>query len=41
VVALLLGVLVRNDVVGPFAVAGVVLVIVGAYLTSRREVVDV
>jgi len=41
VVALLLGVLIRNDVVGPFAVAGVVLVIVGAYLTSRREVVEV
>ncbi len=40
VVALLLGVLIRNDVVGPFAVAGVVLVIVGAYLTSRREAVD-
>ena len=41
VVALLLGVLIRNDVVGPFAVAGVVLVIVGAYLTSRREAVEV
>jgi drug/metabolite transporter (DMT)-like permease len=41
VVALLLGVLIRRDVVGPFAVAGVLLVIVGAYLTSRREVGDV
>jgi drug/metabolite transporter (DMT)-like permease len=41
VVALSLGVLIRNDAVGRFAVAGVVLVIIGAYLTSRREVVDV
>jgi drug/metabolite transporter (DMT)-like permease len=40
VVALLLGVLIRNDVVGPSAVAGVVLVIIGAFLTSRREVGD-
>jgi drug/metabolite transporter (DMT)-like permease len=37
VVALLLGVLLRNDEVGPIAIAGVALVIVGAYLTSRRE----
>ena len=37
VVALLLGVLFRNDVVGPVAIGGVALVIVGAYLTSRRE----
>ena len=37
VVALLLGVLLRNDVVGPIAIGGVALVIVGAYLTSRRE----
>ena len=41
VVALLLGVLLRNDVVGPFAVAGVALVIGGAYLTSRREIAEV
>jgi drug/metabolite transporter (DMT)-like permease len=38
VVALALGVLFRGDEVGPFALAGVALVIVGAYLTSRREV---
>jgi drug/metabolite transporter (DMT)-like permease len=38
VVALLLGVLIRNDVVGTAAVIGVGLVVVGAYLTSRREV---
>jgi drug/metabolite transporter (DMT)-like permease len=38
VVALLLGVLLRGDDVGPFALIGVALVIVGAYLTSRREV---
>jgi drug/metabolite transporter (DMT)-like permease len=37
VVALLLGVLLRGDDVGPFALIGVALVIVGAYLTSRRE----
>jgi drug/metabolite transporter (DMT)-like permease len=41
VVALLLGVLLRNDDVGPIAVAGVGLVILGAFLTSRRERVDV
>ena len=40
VVALLLGVLIRNDVVGPFAMAGVGLVILGAYLASRRETSD-
>jgi drug/metabolite transporter (DMT)-like permease len=38
VVALALGVLLRGDEVGPFAVLGVALVVVGAYLTSRREV---
>ena len=38
VVALGLGVLLRGDHVGPFALAGVVLVVVGAYLASRREV---
>jgi drug/metabolite transporter (DMT)-like permease len=38
VVALVLGVLIRNDVVGTAAVIGVGLVVVGAYLTSRREV---
>jgi drug/metabolite transporter (DMT)-like permease len=41
VVALLLGVLLRDDEVGPVAIAGVALVIVGAYLTSRRERIDV
>jgi drug/metabolite transporter (DMT)-like permease len=38
VVALVLGVLLRGDEVGPVAVVGVALVIAGAYLTSRREV---
>jgi drug/metabolite transporter (DMT)-like permease len=37
VVALGLGVVFRGDEVGPFAVVGVALVIVGAFLTSRRE----
>jgi len=32
-----LGMLFRNDVVGPVAIGGVALVIAGAYLTSRRE----
>ena len=41
VVALLLGVLVRDDEVGPFAIAGVALVVAGAYLTSRRETAEV
>jgi drug/metabolite transporter (DMT)-like permease len=41
VVALGLGVLFRNDEVGSIAVAGVALVILGAYLTSRREVAEV
>jgi len=40
VVALVLGVLFRNDVVGPAAIGGVALVITGAYLTSRRETVE-
>lgn len=40
VVALLLGVLLRDDEVGRAAVAGVGLVVVGAYLTSRRERVE-
>ena len=38
VVALGLGVVFRDDDVGPFALVGVALVIVGAYLTSRREI---
>jgi drug/metabolite transporter (DMT)-like permease len=38
VVALVLGVLFRDDVVGPIAIVGVALVVAGAYLTSRREV---
>jgi drug/metabolite transporter (DMT)-like permease len=41
VVALLLGVLFRNDVVGLTAIGGVALVVVGAYLTSRRETAKV
>ena len=41
VVALGLGVLLRHDEVGSFAVAGVALVILGAYLTSRREIAEV
>jgi drug/metabolite transporter (DMT)-like permease len=41
VVALLLGVLLRDDEVGPFALVGVALVIAGAYLTSRKETVEV
>ena len=40
VVALLLGVLLRDDEVGPIAIAGVALVIAGAYLTSRRETAE-
>lgn len=41
VVALGLGVVFRGDEVGPIGVVGVVLVIAGAYLTSRREAVEV
>lgn len=41
IVALLLGVLIRGDDVEPIAVLGIALVIVGAYLASRREVADV
>ena len=41
VVALALGVLFRDDVVGPVAIGGVALVIAGAYLTSRRETAEV
>jgi len=37
VVALGLGVLFRHDEVGPVGLIGVILVIAGAYLTSRRE----
>lgn len=37
VVALALGVVVRNEVVSPIAIGGVVLVIAGAVLASRRE----
>jgi drug/metabolite transporter (DMT)-like permease len=40
VVALLLGVLLRDDEVGPVALVGVALVIAGAYLTSRREIAE-
>ncbi len=38
VVALILGVVFRNEIVAPAAVVGVVLVIAGALLASRREV---
>jgi drug/metabolite transporter (DMT)-like permease len=41
VVALLLGVVLRSDEVEPIAIAGVALVVVGAYLTSRRETAEV
>ena len=37
VVALVLGVLFRDEIVAPLAIAGVVLVIGGAFLASRRE----
>ncbi|MGI9528122.1 MAG: DMT family transporter [Acidimicrobiia bacterium] len=37
VVALVLGVVFRDDVVAPIAIVGVVLVIIGALLASRRE----
>jgi drug/metabolite transporter (DMT)-like permease len=37
VVALILGVTVRGEEVSPVALVGVVLVILGAVLTSRRE----
>jgi drug/metabolite transporter (DMT)-like permease len=40
VVALILGVVFRDDEVDPFALVGVALVIAGAYLTSRREVAE-
>ena len=38
VVALILGVLFRDEIIAPVAVAGVFLVIAGAFLASRREV---
>jgi drug/metabolite transporter (DMT)-like permease len=41
VVALVLGMLFRHDEVGSIAVVGVALVILGAYLISRREVAEV
>ncbi len=41
VVALALGMLFRHDEVGSIAVVGVALVILGAYLTSRRETTEV
>jgi drug/metabolite transporter (DMT)-like permease len=37
VVALVLGVVFRDEVVSPIAIVGVLLVIVGAVLASRRE----
>jgi drug/metabolite transporter (DMT)-like permease len=41
IVALLLGVLFRDDRVEPIAMVGVLLVIAGAYLASRREIAEV
>lgn len=40
VVALVLGVVFRGDVVAPIAVAGVAMVIAGAFLASRRDITE-
>ena len=37
VVALILGVVFRDEVVAPLAIVGAILVIAGAFLASRRE----
>jgi drug/metabolite transporter (DMT)-like permease len=37
VVALILGVVFRDEVISPISIAGAGLVIVGAFLASRRE----
>ena len=37
IVAMVLGVLVRNDAIAPIAVVGIVLVLLGAWITSRKE----
>jgi drug/metabolite transporter (DMT)-like permease len=38
VVALVLGVVFRDELIAPIAIAGVALVIAGAALASRREI---
>jgi drug/metabolite transporter (DMT)-like permease len=37
IVAMILGVVVRNDTIEPVAIAGIALVLLGAWITSRRE----
>jgi drug/metabolite transporter (DMT)-like permease len=37
VVAVILGVVFRNETIAPLAIGGMVVVLIGAYLTSRRE----
>jgi drug/metabolite transporter (DMT)-like permease len=37
IVAMILGVIVRNDTIEPVAIAGIALVLLGAWITSRRE----
>jgi drug/metabolite transporter (DMT)-like permease len=37
IVAMVLGVVVRSDVIEPIAAIGVVLVLVGAWIASRKE----
>jgi drug/metabolite transporter (DMT)-like permease len=37
IVAVILGVLVRNDTIEPLAAVGTALVLVGAWVTSRKE----
>lgn len=37
IVAMILGVVVRSDTIAPVAVAGIVLVLLGAWITSRKE----
>jgi drug/metabolite transporter (DMT)-like permease len=37
IVAMVLGVVVRNDVIEPIAIVGIALVLLGAWITSRKE----
>ncbi len=37
IVAAVLGVVLRDETIGPAGIAGVALILLGAYLTSRRE----
>jgi drug/metabolite transporter (DMT)-like permease len=37
IVAIILGVIVRDDVIAPIAIAGAALVLLGAWITSRKE----